>query len=61
MKVKDIINKMNNGAVHVVLVDDDTGEVILKTIWHNQIPDEDLNKNVKHISVTDYTITLMVK
>jgi hypothetical protein len=61
MKVKDIINKMNNGAVHVVLVDDNTGEVILKTIWHNCIPDEHLNKSVKHIGVTDYTITLMVK
>ena len=61
MKVKDIINKMNNGAVHVVLIDDNTGEVILKTIWHNQIPDEYLDKSVKHIGVTDYTITLMVK
>lgn len=61
MKVKDIVNKITNGSVHVILINDATGEVILKTIWHNQIPDEDLNKNVKHISVTDYTITLMVK
>lgn len=61
MKVKDIVSKITNGSVHVILVDDKTGEVILKTIWYNCIPDEHLNKSVKHIGVTDYTMTLMVK
>ena len=61
MKVKDLLNKMNNGAAHVILIDNDTGEVILKTIWYNEISDKDLERSVKHISVTDYTMTLMVK
>lgn len=61
MKVKDLLNKMDNGAAHVILIDNDTGEVLLKTIWYNAIPDKDLERSVKHIGVTDYTMTLMVK
>jgi len=60
MKVKDLLNKMDNGACHVILVNDETGEIILKTIWYDSIPEEHLKREVKHINVTDYTMTLIV-
>lgn len=61
MTANDVLKRMTNGAAHVVLIDNDTGEVILKTIWYNAIPKEHLSRDVCHINVTDYTITLMVE
>jgi len=60
MKVKDLLNKMDNGACHVLLVDSETGEIFLKTIWYNAIPEEYLDYEVVHICVTDYTLRLVV-
>ena len=61
MTVNDIVSKMSNGAAYVTLVDYETGEIILKTIWYNSIPVEHLDREIVHINVTDYTITLIVK
>ena len=60
MKVKDLLNKMDNGAAHVILIDNETGEIILSTIWYNEIEDKYLNKSVKHICVKDYEMRLVV-
>ena len=61
MTVQDITSKMENGAAHVILYEDDTGRIILKTIWYNEIPQQYLNCEVKHITVTDYVIKLGVE
>lgn len=60
MTVKDILDKMNSGACHIILVDDKTSEIVLKTIWYDSIPEEQLNRAVVHINVTDYTMTLIL-
>lgn len=61
MKVKNLINLMENGAAHVMLIDNDTGEIILSTIWYNLIEDKYLNMQVKHICVKDYEMRLNVE
>lgn len=60
MTVNDIISKMTNGAAHVMLISEDTGEVILKTIWYNHIPTQYLSCEVKSITVKDYEIRLTI-
>lgn len=60
MTVNDIISKIDNGSAHIVLINDDTGEIILKTIWYNNIPQQYLFCNVTHITVKDYEIRLTI-
>lgn len=60
MTVKDLVDKMENGAAHVVLINKDTGEVLLSTIWYNLIKEEYLNAEVKHICIRDYEMRLMI-
>ena len=60
MKVIDITSKMENGAAHVLLFEEDTGQILLKTIWCNEIPQKYLNYEVKNITVRDYEIRLGV-
>ena len=61
MKVKDLVSLMSNGAAHVTLINNDTGTVLLKTIWYNSIPSSYLEFEVKHITITDYTMVLLVE
>ena len=61
MKVKDLLKTVENGSVHIILVDYDTGEIILKTIWQNDIPQEELSKEILRSKITDYTMTLEVR
>lgn len=61
MTVQDIISRMENGAAHVLLYWDDTGQIILKTIWYNEIPKKYLVYEVKTITVKDYEIRLGVR
>jgi len=61
MTVNDIIAKIANGSAHVMLVNNDTGEIILKTIWHNNIPKEYLRCEVKSIEIRDYEIRLKIE
>jgi hypothetical protein len=61
MTVKDIVSKMENGAAHVILYEDDTGRIILKTIWYNEIPKKYLVYEVETITVKDYEIRLGVR
>ena len=58
MKVKDIISKMVNGAAHVELYSVETGEIFLRTIWYNQIPEEYMNREIETIAVREYEIRL---
>ena len=61
MTVKDIISKMENGACHIVLISDETGEVYLSTIWHqNDIDEKYLKMKVVHICVRDYEMRLTI-
>ena len=60
MTVKDIVNRLTSGAAHLYLISDDTGEIYLKTIWYNQIPEEFLDREVIHITVRDYEIQLFI-
>ena len=61
MTVLDIINKIENGSVHILIYDNDTGAVELKTIWHNTIPQKYWNCEVKNIIVKDYELRLGVE
>lgn len=61
MTVQDILNKITNGSVRVVIWDYETGEVILQTIWYNLIDDEVMNKEVVHICVRDYELRIGVR
>lgn len=61
MTVQDILNKITNGSVRVVIWDYETGEVILQTIWYNLIDDEIMNKEVVHICVRDYELRIGVR
>lgn len=60
MKVKELLKTIENGSAHIILVNHETGEIILKTIWHNGIPEKELNKEILKSKITDYTITLEV-
>lgn len=60
MTVKDLTSKIENGTCHIILVNANNGEVILKTIWHSKIPSEQLYRRVLNVRVTDYTLTLEV-
>ena len=61
MTVRDLTNRIENGSSHILLIDGITGEVILKTIWYNEIPRDQLDRQVIKIKVTDYTLTLTIK
>jgi len=61
MKVKDIINRLSNGGAHLYLIGEDTGEIYLKTIWYNEIPEEYLDREVIHITIKDYEIRLQIR
>jgi hypothetical protein len=61
MTVEELLEKIDNGACHILLINNDNGQVILKTIWHNDIEEQYLKMNVKHICVKDYELRLMVE
>jgi len=60
MTVRTIINRMTNGEAHLMLISDDTGEIILKTIWYNEIPEKYLDCTVTHITIKDYEMRLTI-
>jgi len=61
MKVKDLTSIMENGAAHVILIDNTTGEILLSTIWYNAIEEKYLNMQVKHFCVRDYEMRLSIE
>ena len=61
MTVQDILSKIDNGSAHVFIWNFETGEVLLETIWYNQIDKQIMSKEVVHICVRDYEIRLGVK
>lgn len=60
MKVKDLLNLISDGSVHIVIIDDDTGEILLSTIWHNNISKEQLECEIEHITIKEYELELRV-
>lgn len=61
MTVQDILSKIDNGSAHAFIWDFETGEVLLETIWYNQIDKHIMDKEVINICVRDYEIRLGVK
>lgn len=61
MTVKNTINNIENGSKHIMLIDNETGEVFLSTIWQNEIPEQYLNKNVVGSLWKDYELRLFVE
>lgn len=60
MKLNDLIKLIENGSAHIFLYDKDTGEVILKTIWYNLIPEEYLSRTITKITVKDYELKVEI-
>lgn len=60
MKVKDILEKMENGACHVLLFSSQDGLIFLKTIWYNEIPFSLLDCEVDSIEIRDYEMRIGV-
>ena len=61
MTVKNTINNIENGSKHIMLIDNETGEVFLSTIWQNEIPEQYLNKNVVGSLWKDYELRLFIE
>ena len=61
MKVKDLLDKINDGSVHVMLISNETGEIYLSTIWHVDIDDKYKKMNVKHIEIREYEMRLTIE
>lgn len=59
MTIIDILSKIENGSCHIVVVNDD-GIVETNSIWHNDIPNDLLSKEVKKVSVMDYKLYLYI-
>lgn len=60
MTVKDLTSKIDNGSAHILLYDSKSGEIILKTIWYNLIPQEYLSREITKITVTDYELKVEI-
>ena len=61
MTVRNITNGIENGSKHVMLIDNETGEVFLSTIWYNEIPNQYLDKNVISSLWKDYEVRLFIE
>ena len=61
MNVKDVINRLENGSVHLILISNLTGELIFSTIWFNQIDRKYYDMDVVKMTVKDYELYLEVK
>lgn len=60
MTVKNTIKDIENGSMHIMLIDDDTGEILLSTIWQNLIPEQYLDKNVIKHEGREYEMRLFI-
>ena len=58
MKLIDLISKIKNGSVHILLFSSVDGVIIAKTIWHNTIPHIYYGWEVDSIEIRDYEIRL---
>ena len=61
MYVKDLIQKMSNGAANVIIWNYEDGEIYCSTIWYNQIPEKYLEAEIVHVCVRDHELRLGVK
>lgn len=61
MIVQDLLDKIENGSVHILLWNYNTGEVYFSTIWQNDISDEFRKKEVMKITIREYEMRLGVK
>ena len=61
MTVRDILSRIQNGSAHAFIYDSWTGEVLLETIWYNQIDEKIMDREVQSIVIRDYEIRLGVK
>lgn len=60
MTVKNTIRGIENGSKHIILIDAETGEIYLSTIWHSDIPDDFINRNVADMVEKTYELRLFV-
>ena len=61
MKLKELLATLDNGATHLTIYDDETGEVLIRTIWYNLISKEMLDFEVMHTQSLDYELRIGVK
>ena len=61
MTVKELLTKIENGSVHVLIYSMENGEIFLKSIWQNIIPNYIMESEIEKIEVLDYEIRLGVK
>lgn len=61
MVVQDLLDRIENGSVHILLWDYDTGLVYFSTIWQNDISNEFRKKEVKSICIREYEMRLGLK
>ena len=61
MTVKSTIRGIENGSKHIMLIDNETGEVFLSTIWHNEIPEQYLDKKVVGSLWKEYELRLFIQ
>lgn len=60
MNIKDLTGLIQNGSVHIYIIDDNTGEILFADIWHNKIARNLLEKQIVCIEVDRYTLRLHV-
>ena len=60
MTVKSTIRGIEDGSKHIMLIDNETGEVFLSTIWQSLIPEQFLDKNVVGSVWKDYELRLFI-
>lgn len=58
MKLSDLLSRMTDGAVKIILFDSSNGVVILSTIWHNLIPGKFFDYEVESIEIRDYEMRI---
>ena len=59
MKVKDLIDVVENGSAHIYIYDK-YGEVMFKNIWTNKLSKKELEQDIKKLVVGDYTLRIEV-
>lgn len=61
MILQDLLDKIDNGSVHILLWNYKTGEIYFSTIWQNDISDEFRKREVKKITIRDYEMRVGLK
>lgn len=61
MILQDLLDRITNGSVHILLWDYNSGVVYLSTIWQNDISEEFRKREVAQICIREYEMRLGLK